>query len=74
MDKLFEILQNCCPTVDFKTEKNLITGKVIDSIDLVSIISDIEDEFDISIEMEQIEPENFDDVDAIWKLIQKLKK
>ena len=74
MDKLFEILQNCCPTVDFKTEKNLITGKVIDSIDLVSIISDIEDEVDISIEMEQIEPENFDDVDAIWKLIQKLKK
>ena len=74
MDKLFEILQNCCLTVDFKTEKNLITGKVIDSIDLVSIISDIEDEFDISIEMEQIEPENFDDVDAIWKLIQKLKK
>lgn len=74
MEKLYELLQNCYPTVDFMKEKSLITDKVIDSIDLVSIISDIEDEFGISIEMEQIEPENFDNVDAIWELIQKLKK
>ncbi|MDO4475250.1 MAG: acyl carrier protein [Lachnospiraceae bacterium] len=73
MDKLLEILAENCPTVDFDVEKELITAKVIDSIDLVSIISDIEDAFDISIDMEEIEPENFDSVEAIWALIQKLQ-
>lgn len=73
MDKLLEILTECCPTVDFEAEKELITAKIIDSIDLVSIISDIEEAFDISIDIEEIEPENFDSVESIWALIQKLQ-
>lgn len=73
MEKLLEILSNCCPTVDFENEKNLVTDKIIDSVDLVSIISDIEDEFDISIEMDNIDAENFDSVEAIWKLIESLQ-
>lgn len=73
MEKLLEILSNCCPTVDFEKEKKLVTDKIIDSVDLVSIISDIEDEFDISIEMDSIDAENFDSVEAIWKLIESLQ-
>ncbi len=73
MEKLLEILSNCCPTVDFEKEKKLVTDKIIDSVDLVSIISDIEDEFDISIEMDNIDEENFDSVEAIWKLIESLQ-
>jgi Acyl carrier protein len=73
MERLLAILSACCPTVDFETESQLITGKVIDSIDLVSIISDIEDEFDISIEMDKIDASNFDSANAIWNLVQSLK-
>lgn len=73
MEKLYEVLSACCPTVDFKKEKQLITGKVIDSVDLVSIISDIEDAFDVSIDMDRIVPENFDSAEAIWALIQSLQ-
>ena len=72
MEKLLEILQNCCPTVDFEKETELITGKVIDSIDLVSIISDIEDEFNVSIDVAEIDPENFDSAEKIMKLIESL--
>lgn len=73
MEKLYELLENCCPAIDFKTETQLVTNKVIDSVDLISIISDIEEEFDVSIEMDQIEPANFDSAQAIWDLIQSLK-
>ena len=73
MERLLGILSACCPTVDFSAEKQLITGKVIDSIDLVSIISDIEDEFDVSIEMDQIDASNFDSAEEMWKLIRSLQ-
>lgn len=73
MEKLYELLENCCPAIDFKTETRLVTNKVIDSVDLISIISDIEEEFDVSIEMDQIEPANFDSAQAMWELIQSLK-
>jgi len=72
MEKLYELLGNCCPTVDFKLENKLVTNKLIDSMDLISIISDIEEEFGISIEMDKIEPANFDSAEAMWKLIQSL--
>lgn len=74
MEKLLSLLSNCCPTVDFEKEKRLITDKLIDSMDLISIISDIEEEYDISIEMEKIEPENFDSAEAILRLIDSIKE
>lgn len=72
MERLMELLKNCCPEVEFEGEERLITDKVIDSVDLVAVISDIEDEFGISISMEEIVPENFESVEAMWKLIQRL--
>lgn len=72
MERLYEVLRNCCPTVDFENEKKLVTDGIIDSVDLVSVISDIEEEFDVSIDMENITPENFDSVEAMWKLINNI--
>lgn len=72
MEKLMELLKNCCPEVEFEGEERLITDKVIDSVDLVAIISDIEEDFGITISMEEIVPENFESVKAMWKLIQRL--
>lgn len=74
MEKLMEVLSECCPDVDFAVEKELITGKVIDSVDLVAVVSDIEDEFGISIPMEELVPENFDSIEAIWEMVQRLSE
>ncbi len=74
MERLMEVLAECCPDVDFESEKELITGKVIDSVDLVAVVSDIEDEFDISIPMEELVPENFDSIEAIWEMVQRLSE
>lgn len=70
-ERVIKILEKRCSLLDYKTEEYLVTGKKIDSIDFVSIITDIEDEFDIVIDLEKIEPCNFDSVTKIVSLIEK---
>lgn len=72
MDKIKEILSDNCPDIELEGDVKFITDGLIDSVDLVAVISDIEDEFGIEISMEEIVPENFDSVDAIWKMVQRL--
>lgn len=72
MDKLIEALKRVNPDIDYENEKSLITGKVIDSIDMTSILAEIEDTFDIEIDMEYIVPQNFDSVEAMWNMIQEI--
>lgn len=74
MEKLLEILQNIRPDVDFKNEKSLIDDGILDSFDVVSIISELDDEFGVQVRIAELDPENFNSVEAIWNLIQTLKK
>ena len=74
MEKLLEILQNVRPDVDFKNEKSLIDDGILDSFDVVSIISELDDEFGVQVRIAELDPENFNSVEAIWNLIQALKK
>jgi acyl carrier protein len=72
-DKILEIVGQIRPDVDFAAEQSLIDGGVLDSFDIVSIISDLNDEFDISIRITELKPENFNSVDAILALVERLK-
>ena len=73
MDKLLEILQGIRPDVDFENETELIDEGILDSFDVVSIISEIDDVFGVQIRINELEPENFNSAEAIWTLIEKLK-
>ena len=73
MDKLLELLQGIRPDVDFENETELIDDGILDSFDVVSIISEIDDVFGVQIRINELEPENFNSAEAIWALIQKLK-
>lgn len=73
MDKLLELLQGIRPDVDFENETELIDEGILDSFDVVSIISEIDDVFGVQIRINELEPENFNSAEAIWALIQKLK-
>ncbi len=73
MDKLLEILKGIRPDVDFENETELIDEGILDSFDVVSIISEIDDAFGVQIRINELEPENFNSAEAIWALIQKLK-
>lgn len=72
MDKIIEILEGMHPEVDFNTCNTLIDDKIIDSFDIVTLISELSEEFDISIPVEEIIPENFNSVKAIHALIERL--
>ena len=73
MEKLLEILQRVRPDVDFKNETLLIDEGILDSMDVVSIISELDDEFGVQVRINELIPDNFNSVEAIWNLIQNLK-
>lgn len=73
MDKLLEILKGIRPDVDFENETELIDEGILDSFDVVSIISEIDDVFGVQIRINELDPENFNSAEAIWTLIEKLK-
>ncbi len=73
MEKVIKILESLKSGVDFKTAEGIVTNKIIDSIDIASLISSLEDEFDVEIGMEYMENENFDSAEAIWEMIQELQ-
>ena len=74
MEKLLEILKGIRPDVDFENEDALIDDGILDSFDVVSIISEIDDNFDVQIRISELDPENFNSVESIWTLIQSLKQ
>ncbi len=73
MEKLLEILKGIRPDVDFENEKALIDDGILDSFDVVSIISELDDAFGVQVRITELDPDNFNSAEAIWNLIQKLK-
>ena len=73
MDGLIQILESINPDVDYRKETNLIDGKILDSFDIITIISEINEEFDIAIPAEEIIPENFNSAQKLYELIQRLE-
>lgn len=73
MDELLEILQDLHPEVDFAACGRLIDDKILDSFDIVSVIAQINERFDVTITAEKITPENFNSAKALYALIQELE-
>ena len=72
MDELLEILEDIKPNVDFKTCTDLIDGGDLDSFDILSIVSELNDAFGVEISPVDIVPGNFNSADALWKMVQRL--
>ena len=73
MNELIEILENLHPEVDFETCTTLIDDKILDSFDIISVISEINEEFDVVIPAEEIIPENFNSAQALYDLVTRLE-
>ena len=68
-DKILEILEDIRPGVDFEGRDDLVSAKLLKSIDLMTLISELEEEFDIEIPVEDMVPENFESVAKIAELV-----
>jgi len=73
MEKLLEILSDVRPDVDFTQTKDLIDDGILDSFDIVMLVGEINEAFDISIGVENLVPENFNSVEAMMRLITRLQ-
>ncbi len=74
MEQLIEILNSVKPGVDFKKEQNLIEDHILDSLTIVMLVAQLNDEFDIEITPLDIVPENFKSAEAIYKMIERLEE
>ena len=68
-EKIISILKEISPENDFKPEDNLIEDGILDSFDIVTLVTSLDEEFGISINGTDILPENFDTISSIEKLL-----
>lgn len=72
MDRIIELLQEIKEDIDYANETALIDDELLDSFDILQLISAIDDEFDVSIPAAMIVPQNFNSVEALWNMVQEL--
>ena len=74
MERLMEILEETRPDVDFETATTLIDDQILDSFDIISIVGEVNDAYDVEINADDLLPENFNSADAILALIIRLQE
>lgn len=74
MEKLIEILEDIQPGIDYENCEDLIDGHRIDSLSIISLVAEIEDEFDITIPAVEIIPANFNSAKAIYAMIERIQE
>ena len=68
--QIIEILSEICPGIDFETETALIDDGLIDSLDIVAVVTEPMEAFDVELGVDDLTPENFNSVEAIEELIE----
>lgn len=74
MEKLLEILEDIVPDVDFVNCETLINDGLLDSFAILTIVGELEEEFDVSVTPAEIIPDNFNSAKALWNMVQRLKE
>ena len=74
MERLYEILEDIQPGVNYKECETLIDGHFLDSLSIIALLAELEDEYDITIPAVEIIPANFNSAKAMWKMIQRLEE
>jgi len=72
-EELLKILESVRPDLDFRKEKKLVDEGILDSFDIVSIISELNDKYDIAIRVTELLPVNFNSAEAIYMMVQRLQ-
>ena len=73
MEQLLDILRSIRSDIDFEKEERLIDDGILDSFDIVSIVAELCDAYDISITADEMEPENFNSAAAILALVERIQ-
>ena len=74
LERIIEILEEIKEDVDFTMEDQLVDGGILDSFDIVALVSELKNEFDVEIGIEDLTPENFNSAETICNLIEHLQE
>ena len=73
-EQIIEILDDIQPEADYETCQTLIDDHILTSLDVLSLVAELEDEFDVTIPTVEIIPSNFNSVDAIAAMVDRLQE
>ena len=73
MEKLMNILMEIDDSIDYEKEKALIDGRLLDSFGVITLVSELEEAYDIDIEASEMTPDNFNSAEAIYKMVVRLQ-
>ena len=74
MEKLMEILMEIDDSIDYENEKPLIDDRLLDSFGVITLVSELEDAFDIDIEASEMTPDNFNSAESIYNMVKRLQE
>ncbi|MCR4868827.1 Phosphopantetheine attachment site [Lachnospiraceae bacterium C10] len=72
MEQIIMILEDIDDSIDYRKEKKLIDDHLLDSFGIISLVGELEEEFDITIDASEMIPENFNSAEALWAMVQRL--
>ena len=67
-------MQGLQPGVDYASCRDLIDGRYLDSLTILALVAELEEEFDITIPTVEIIPSNFTSAEAMWAMIERLQE
>lgn len=73
MDKLLEMLKGIRPDIDFEKEQALIDDGMLDSIDVLAIVTGIKESFGVGMSIADIDPDDFNSIRTLWSLVERMK-
>ena len=74
MERLIEILEDIQPDVDYANTTDLIDEHYLSSLAIISLIAELEEEYDITIPAVEIVPDNFNSAERMMKMIERLQE
>ena len=73
LEQIYEILSDCCPDIDFQNETALVDDGLLESLDIVMIVNEFAEAFDVRIGVDDLLPENFNSAASMMALIERLQ-
>ena len=71
-EEVLEILRTLHEDIDYESEESLVDEKVLDSFDLVTLVTELGEAFDINITAKDFVAENFNSLDCLTKMVTRL--
>ncbi|MBC5714286.1 acyl carrier protein [Roseburia sp. BX1005] len=74
MEEFLKLLKKIKPNVDFTKEQALVDDGLLESLDIISIISEVAEVYGVLIPSDEIIPDNFNSAEAMYELIEDFKE